>query len=112
MVFARKQSVCWLLIVAFLGSWALGTGAEAKTKAAKKTTVSVSRTSSSEPPVVVNFNPYPPMVVPVRIGLARRAVLSRVAVYAPGAVFVDGRPVFALQPQAVYFLMGGRIVEY
>jgi peptidoglycan hydrolase-like amidase len=57
------------------------------------------------------FAPYPPMVHPIRIGIAPRASMSRFAVWQPAYVFVDGQPVFELHPQSVYTIAGGRIVE-
>lgn len=62
-------------------------------------------------PLYVPFSPYPVMLNPVRIGLACRQQLSRVAVWSPGAVFVENRPVFELKPGLVYSIAGGRITE-
>ncbi|MFN8657678.1 MAG: SpoIID/LytB domain-containing protein [Candidatus Obscuribacterales bacterium] len=56
------------------------------------------------------FAPYPPMITPIRIGLKPHATMARFAVWAPGFVFVDGQPVFPLQPMTVYTITGGRIV--
>ena len=59
----------------------------------------------------IKFYPYPPLIYPIRIGLACRSALSYVVVWAPGAVFVNEKPVFALSPQHVYSLQHGRITE-
>ncbi|CAN5398123.1 hypothetical protein BH10CYA1_BH10CYA1_00130 [soil metagenome] len=60
----------------------------------------------------VNFPPYPPMLYPVRVGIGNRKGSTRVAVWTPGAVFVDFKPIFALQPGLVYQIANGRITEY
>lgn len=57
------------------------------------------------------INPYPFMRYPVRIGIVRRELLARLAVWASGALYVDGRPVFALNAGHVYNLSNGRITE-
>lgn len=57
------------------------------------------------------FCPYPPMVNPMRIGLAVRSSLSRFAVWAPGYVFVDGQPAFEIKPGVVYAIANGSITE-
>ncbi len=59
----------------------------------------------------IHFGPYPPMLYPVRIGLASRCNLCYVVVWYPGAVFVDGKPVFALDPRRVYSLAHGCITD-
>ncbi len=59
----------------------------------------------------VNWMPYEPMLHPVRIGIATRASSARVAVWTPGAVFVDGKPVALLTPQMVYQFSPGRMTE-
>jgi peptidoglycan hydrolase-like amidase len=68
----------------------------------------VKRPASSAVPY---FSPYPPMVNPMRVGLAVRAPIARFAVWAPGALFVDAQPVFDLKPGMVYSLANGRITE-
>ena len=61
----------------------------------------------------INFPPYPPyMVYPVRVGIASHVTSARVAVWAPGALFVDFTPIFTLKPGLVYLISGGRITEY
>lgn len=55
--------------------------------------------------------PYPPMVNPVRIGLACRSNNSHFAIWAPAYVFVDGQPAFELKAGIPYAITGGRIVE-
>jgi peptidoglycan hydrolase-like amidase len=59
----------------------------------------------------VSFSCFPPMYTPVRVGVATRAGLARVAVWAPGALFVEQRPVFHLNSQSVYSISGGKITE-
>lgn len=56
-------------------------------------------------------SPYPIMLHPVRVGIHRQEPWARFAVWTPGAVIVDGRPVFALKPQTVYNITPGRITE-
>lgn len=62
-------------------------------------------------PVMMGFNPYPPMTHPIRIGLIRKASSLRVAVWTPGAVFVDGQPIFPLKAGMVYSIQPGKITE-
>lgn len=57
------------------------------------------------------FNPYPPMIHPIRIGLIHKASSVRVAVWTPGAVFVDGKPIFPLKAGMVYSIQPGKITE-
>lgn len=57
------------------------------------------------------FGPYPPMVHPVRIGIATRSSVARIACWAPGWVFVDNRPLMPLKPQVIYQIGNGRITE-
>lgn len=59
----------------------------------------------------VNFRPYPLMVYPIRIGIASKAGTIHFAVWTPGVVFVDDRPVFAINPGMPYVITGGRVVE-
>jgi stage II sporulation protein D len=66
-------------------------------------------TDASAPKVA--FRALPPWPCPVRIGIAVRTPSARIALWAPGALFVDNRPVFALKPQQFYYIQGGRIVE-
>ncbi len=66
---------------------------------------------SRQPMSWPNFGPYPPMVHPVRIGIGTRAPVARIAVWAPGWVFVDNRPLMALKPQVIYQITPGRITE-
>jgi peptidoglycan hydrolase-like amidase len=56
-------------------------------------------------------SPYPPMLNPVRVGLAVRAPLVRFALWAPGYVFVNGQPIFDVKPGTVYSISHGRITE-
>jgi stage II sporulation protein D len=58
-----------------------------------------------------NFPPYPPMVNPIRIGIAVRAGSARFAIWDTGYVFLGGKPVFELQAGLPYSISGGRITE-
>lgn len=88
-----------LLLASFKASW-LPVFADDKDLSAHSTALSH-----------INFDPYPLMNYPIRIGLADRSVLSYIAVFYPGALFVDEKPVFALIPQHIYSLQHGRITE-
>lgn len=105
----RHTALCLCLLMTSV----LGTGQAVS--AAKKITGKVVKTSSAPSKAAeklqANFSPYPPMVNPVRIGLAVRSGLSRVAVWAPAFVFVNGEPRFELQPGVPYVLTNGKIVE-
>lgn len=63
------------------------------------------------PQAIPAFSPYPIMLHPVRIGLSTKSQSIRVAIWNAGAVFVDGRPIFALEPRMVYAISPGRITE-
>ncbi|MDX2106293.1 MAG: SpoIID/LytB domain-containing protein [Candidatus Melainabacteria bacterium] len=54
---------------------------------------------------------YPPMLHPIRVGIHRQEPWARFAVWTPGAVVVDGRPVCALKPQTVYNVTPSGITE-
>lgn len=71
----------------------------------------VSASSGSKKGLYAPFVPYPPMVNPVRIGISCRAPSGRFAVWAPGFVFLNGKPVFELQAGLPYSIGGGRITE-
>jgi len=71
----------------------------------------VTKATSSETVSIPMFNPYPPMVYPVRIGIVRQAPSAKFAIWAPGAVFVDGRPVFPIKPNLIYLITGHEIKE-
>lgn len=58
-----------------------------------------------------HYIPYPPMVHPVRIGIANRASRITAAVWEAGALFIDARPVYPLAPGMIYIIQGGRITE-
>lgn len=93
----------WFLVAVLLLSPQALAAAPAK-KAAKS--------AAADPaPVNVRHNAYPPMVHPIRVGLARKTPMARVAVWSPAALFVDGRPLFAINPGYMYLIMGGRVVE-
>jgi peptidoglycan hydrolase-like amidase len=55
--------------------------------------------------------PYPLMLHPVRIGIATRVPIAHVAVWSPGAVFVDNKPVALLSKSTVYSFAAGRMTE-
>lgn len=69
--------------------------------------------SSCQPhrPMWVTSGPYPPMVHPVRVGIATRAPMARIAVWAPGWVFVDNQPMMPLKPQVQYVITSGKLQE-
>jgi stage II sporulation protein D len=62
-------------------------------------------------PLFATFNPYPPMVNPIRIGLGVRNPVVRFAVWSPGFVFVDAQPMFEIKPGMVYSIQNGAITE-
>lgn len=68
---------------------------------------SVSKTGG----LYANFAPYPPMITPMRIGITNRGSLARFAIWAPGFVFLNGRPVFPLEPGMPYTVQNGRISD-
>jgi peptidoglycan hydrolase-like amidase len=78
---------------------------------AKSSRLSGKVSSSQSGSYRFDYNPYPPMINPVRIGLASHAGLARFAVWAPGFVFVGGKPVFDVKPGWVYTIANGRITE-
>lgn len=57
------------------------------------------------------FNPYPPMMHPIRVGLVRSGKAAKVAVWRNGAVFINGRPVFPVKKGMVYKITPGKITE-
>jgi hypothetical protein len=59
----------------------------------------------------VHANPFPPIRYPIRVGIVRREPLARIAMWAPGTVYIDGCPVFQLQAQHVYNLHHGRVTD-
>lgn len=79
---------------------------EATAKEAKKSPATHIASSQFQ-----HFVPYPPMVHPVRIGIASRAPKIAAAVWAAGALFIDGRPVYPLNAGMIYIIQGGRITE-
>jgi len=95
------QSIRYLLsLILFVAALAQPTTLEVEAKIAKAH-------QSTE----LNFAPYPPMLTPIRVGLATRSFHSKVAVWVPGAVFVDGQPVFNLAAGSVYSISGDSISE-
>ncbi|MBC7998315.1 MAG: hypothetical protein IAF58_10250, partial [Leptolyngbya sp.] len=73
--------------------------------------LSATKKSEEVRPAYVNFGPHPLMVHPVRVGIATKASVARIAVWSPGWVFVDNKPVMPLKPQVVYSITPGRITE-
>ncbi len=59
----------------------------------------------------VSFPPYPPMVHPVRIGITSKSSVIHFAIWAPGALFIDDRPAFRIDPGRPYVIMPGQVVE-
>ena len=68
-------------------------------------------TSSKKGGLVANFLPYPPMMFPIRIGIACRAPSGKFAIWSQGFVFLNGKPVFELQPGMPYSIANGCITE-
>lgn len=104
---ASKCTVYWLIIAVLVLTQA--TAGAYRVEAAKKTGKTGKAEAETAP--VVNFRPYPLMVHPVRIGIARKAPVIHFAIWAPGALFVDDRPVFRVDPGRPYALAGSRIIE-
>ncbi|MBX9689449.1 MAG: hypothetical protein K2X27_22255, partial [Candidatus Obscuribacterales bacterium] len=100
---AFKARKIRLMLALAAGLLSILPSAEAKAK-----TTGSSRKSSS---LNANFLPYPPMVNPVRVGLSCRAAIARFAIWAPGFVFLNGKPVFELQAGLPYSISAGRITE-
>lgn len=98
------KSRYWLLFVFALVAVSLAGTALAAGKVSKSTAAPQSNT-------VPFFNPYPPMIHPVRIGIVRQEPIAKFAIWAPGAVFVDGRPVFAIKPSLIYVITPSEIKE-
>lgn len=83
--------------------------ADAKSEKASKVVASSHGTTTA---LVPYFHPYPPMVHPVRIGLLRSVSQANFAIYdRPGAIFVDGQPIFPIKPNLVYRVDGHGITE-
>lgn len=101
----RFRFIIFVTLLAFIGAGVCGHSSLA---AAKKAAPAAKK---KEQPVSVSFSPFPPMIHPIRIGLARKEAVNRFVVWAPGAIFVDNRPVFALNPGMMYIIAGGRITE-
>ncbi len=59
----------------------------------------------------IHFGPYPPIVYPIRVGLAPKSSSSWVIVWQPGAVFVDEKPVFSLAARQVYKIAHGSVTD-
>jgi stage II sporulation protein D len=89
---------------------------DAPAKSSKSGTTAAAGSSSSQAASaqlrsLSRTNPFPIMRYPIRVGIVRRESLARIAMWAPGALYVDGVPVFALEPQHVYDIYRGRITD-
>lgn len=69
------------------------------------------KASHKSPPLKVSFVPYPAMIQPIRIGIATRLPVTYIAVWDKGAVFIDNRPVFLLNPGLAYQISNAAITE-
>lgn len=79
---------------------------------AAKTVSKVAPKTQDSSRLFVPFGPYPrPMPHPIAVGILVRVPSAYFAIWNPGAVFVDGRPVFALKPRQAYLISGGQIVD-
>ena len=108
---AVKPAIASLLL-AMSGLYAMsGVGALAKDSKKPAATAPAAKSVGGSLPRSVYFNPYPPMVYPVRVGLLRRVSRARFATWTPGALFVNGSPVFELKPGMVYQVDGKQIKE-
>lgn len=76
-----------------------------------KAKVGTTASSSGKNALYASFPPYPPMVNPIRIGIAVRSGSARFAIWDSGFVFLNGKPVFELQAGLPYSVSGGRITE-
>ncbi|MCA9815036.1 MAG: SpoIID/LytB domain-containing protein [Candidatus Obscuribacterales bacterium] len=104
----RKRIFAALAVATLLVLTSLPPGAEAKSKATKTTPA---EKTSGETTSLPYFHPYPPMMHPVRVGLVRSAPSAKFAVWEPGAVFVNGRPIFPIKKGMVYKVDGRSITE-
>jgi len=102
--------IALVMVLLYLGPQLASFGKTAATDA-KRALSGAKKSSATSEPVVVAFAPYPFMIQTIRIGLQTRVSNIRLAVWTPGAVFVDNRPVFALKPAMMYSLSPGRITE-
>src|ERR1700679_428870 len=55
--------------------------------------------------------PVAPMFHPVRIGIATRVPSARIAIWQPGAVFVNNQPIALLRAGTVYTFTPGRMTD-
>lgn len=104
----RKRIFAALAVATLLVLTSLPPGAEAKSKATK---TPPAEKTSGETTSLPYFHPYPPMMHPVRVGLVRSAPSAKFAVWEPGAVFVNGRPIFPIKKGMVYKVDGRSITE-
>ncbi len=111
MAFAIAELVVGVLVASLVlpSDFGLQEAVFAASKGGKKPAGTARQSIESAP--YVAFSPYPPMVHPVRIGIAHKAPVTRLAVWSSGALFVDGRPVWSINPGMIYVIMGGRITE-
>jgi peptidoglycan hydrolase-like amidase len=102
---AIRKLVALSLITLASGALAM---TPAEGRAAKKTIVGSQAAGNLS---AAGFSPYPPMVNPIRIGLGTKAPLARFALWEPGYVFVDSKPMFEIKKQLPYTISGGCITE-
>jgi len=72
---------------------------------------SAAKAGKTDTPLVISFYPFPPMLHPVRIGIATRVPSARVALWSPGAVFADNQAIAPLTAGSVYQVSSGRMTE-
>lgn len=108
---SKAKLASFLVCGTFIAGGLLPLTSLAASAKAKVKTSSPSASGGSNKKLYANFLPYPPMINPVRIGIACRSGLSRFAIWAPGFVFLDGKPVFELKPGLPYSIAGGLITE-
>lgn len=107
---AKPVIKAWAAVICTLMILALMAPANATRKApTAKNSVKAGYVAKSG--LYANFAPYPPMITPIRIGITCRAPLARFAIWTPGFVFLNGRPVFPLEPGIPYTIQNGRISD-
>ncbi len=112
MKFELKQFSRLVLVLSLVLSQSAAGGLQAE--AAKKQAAATAKTKptrTAEEAPRVSFHPYPPMVHPIRIGIASQSGAVHFALWAPGCLFVDDRPVFRIDPGRPYTVAGGSLVE-
>lgn len=113
-IFKRNAWLLVILLLLAMHATASYTSAGAKKQssaAAKAVKATKVVKSSEEYAPVVNFTPYPPMVHPIRLGIASKAPAIHFALWAPGALFIDDRPRFRIDAGRPYLISGGRVID-